>query len=237
LEVKLIGAIPDVEKIIASSSKSTRSKSADKILAEIDLIEARKHLGRLMSYGHEGAAEFAFFIFSVNNVSRVCTHQLVRHRIASYLQMSSRHVDLSEYEFITPPSIQENAEALKVYSNFIIDAKKRYKELLNLGIEKEDARFLLPDSIGTHIVIGMNARSLNNFFGHRLCGNAQWEIRQLAQKMRDLVKDITPSLFWAENRPCIIRGFCPQKPSCKYVATKAFKREREKYLMGYPHEQ
>ena len=233
-KIELLGFIPDVEKIIASSSKATRSKPAAVLLRDMDEEEARKHIGRVMSYGHEGISEFAFFIFSVSGISRVLTHQLVRHRIASYLQMSSRHTDLSELDFLIPPKIKDNPEAYRMFMEFIKYARSNYKKLLELGIHKEDARYLIPDSIETHIVIGMNARALNNFFGHRLCEKAQWEIRYLANKMKELVKKETPSLFWSEHRPCVIRGKCPQIRSCGFWKKEEFKIERKKYLEGYP---
>lgn len=233
MKVKLLGYIPDIERIIASSSKATRAQPADVILEKIGKEEARKHIGRVLSYAHESISEFAFFIFSVSGVSRVLTHQLVRHRIASYLQLSSRHTDLSDFDFIIPPTIAANTEATRIFNEFKKSARSNYKELLKLGIHKEDARYLLPDSIETHIVIGMNARSLNHFFSLRLCEKAQWEIRDLAQKMRALVKEKTSSLFWSDPRPCVIRGCCPQRVSCGFWKTKEFEVERKKYLEGY----
>lgn len=234
LQVRLLGYIPEVERIIAAGTKATRSKPTDDLLGGITLEEARSLVGRIVAQGHEGIVEFAFFIFSVSGVSRVLTHQLVRHRIASYLQLSSREVDLSKSDFVVPHSIEDNADAKKIFSRVIDFARSSYNKLLRIGIPKEDARYLLPDSIETHILIGMNARSLNNFFGLRLCKKAQWEIRELADKMRKLVKDKFPSLFWSEPRPCVIRGICPQRNTCGFSKTNEFKREREKYLRGYP---
>jgi len=236
MKVKLLSYTPNIEKIIAASSLATRRNPAHKIIDTITENEARKHIGRVMSYGHESISEFAFFIFSVEGVSRVLTHQLVRHRIASYLQMSSRHVNLSHLGFITPPTISKNVEANRIFNEVINNSKKNYIELLKMGIPKEDARYLLPDSIETHIVIGMNGRSLNHYFGLRLCQKAQWEIRELANKMRDLVKDKNSSIFWSEPRPCVIRGKCPQEKSCGFYKTNKFEEERIKYLKGYPHE-
>lgn len=236
MNVTLIGTIPDIEKIIAASALSTRNKSAEMLLDELSLEKSRKKIGELMSFGHEGVSEFAFFIFAVDGVSRILTHQLVRHRIASYLQMSSRHTDLSKMDFVIPPKIEKNPEALKILLNSYEQSKSDYSKLLVLDITKEDARFILPDSSMTHIVIGMNARSLNNFFGHRLCNKAQWEIRELAEKMRSLVLEIVPSLFWAAHRPCVIKGKCPEKKGCGFENSDEFKIERVRYLKGYPNE-
>ncbi len=238
IQVELIGYIDDIEKIIASSSMSTRRKRpAHEILKEIDLDKAREHIGRVLSYGHEGISEFAFFIFSVSGVSRVLTHQLVRHRMASYLQLSSRHIKICDFGYVVPPSIRKNTEAYKKYIFLINKANEIYNNLINLGIPKEDARYVIPCSIKTHIVIGMNARSLNNFFGLRLCEKAQWEIKILAKKMYNLVKDIAPSLFWSIHKPCVIRGFCPQEESCGFINSEDYKRERKKFMRGYPNEE
>jgi len=235
MKVELLGFIPDIEKIIASSSKATRSKPAAILLKSMNEDEARKHIGRVISYGHESISEFAInYTFLIKGASRSFLAQMTRHRMASYLQMSSRHVNLSNLDSVIPPKIKDNPEAKRIFIELTKSAKENYKKLLDLGIPKEDARYIIPDSIETHIVIGMNARALNNFFGQRLCEKAQWEIRSLAHKMRELVKDKTPTLFWSEHRPCVIKGKCPQRNGCGYANTKEFSLEREKYLGGYP---
>jgi len=190
-----------------------------------------------LSRGHESIMEFAYFIFSISGVSRVLTHQLVRHRIASYLQMSSRERDISEAGFVFPPQIKKNTEIARIYKEGLEASIRKYEELLANGIAYEDARYLLPDSLQTHIAVAMNARSLNHLFGLRLCTRAQWEIRKLADKIRKIVKPISPSLFWSEARPCVIRGYCPEgTKSCGFWKSERFEKELEKYRKGYPHE-
>jgi thymidylate synthase (FAD) len=236
--VVLLGYVDNIEKIIAACSKSTqRKESADAIFDELNEESARKHIGQVLSRGHESVMEFAYFIFSISGVSRVLTHQLVRHRIASYLQMSSRERDISEAGFVVPPQIKKNAEIARIYKEGLEASIRKYEDLLAKKIAYEDARYLLPDSLKTHIAVAMNARSLNHLFGMRLCTRAQWEIRTLADKMRKIVKPISPSLFWGEARPCVIRGYCPEgKESCGFSKSKLFERELEKYRKGYPHE-
>lgn len=238
MKVILLGYVDRIEEIVAACSKATRRKDpADVIIDELTEDSARKHIGQVLSRGHESIAEFAYFIFSVSGVSRVLTHQLVRHRIASYLQMSSRERDISMAGFVIPPQVKKNIETERIYREGIEASLAKYKELLKDGIAYEDARYLLPDSLETHIAVAMNARSLNHLFGLRLCTQAQWEIRELANQMRRIVRPIAPSLFWYEPRPCVIRGFCPEgKRSCGFWQSKNFEKEHEKYEKGYPNE-
>lgn len=238
LHVSLLGHVENIERIAAACAKATRQReSAADLLDQLDLESARKYLGRVLSRGHEGIAEFAYFVFSVSGVSRVLTHQLVRHRIASYLQMSSRDIDLSSTGYIMPPEVAKNPQTKKTFTESMKKSSASYRDLLEKGINFEDARYLLPDGIETHIAIAMNARSLNHLFGMRLCTRAQWEIRELARQMRKLVRSIAPSLFWSEPRPCVIRGYCPEgKKSCGFWKTKEFKQEKKRYDKGYPYE-
>jgi thymidylate synthase (FAD) len=237
MRVKLLGYVENVERIIAACSKATRSKPSDELLSDLSIREARKHVGKVLARGHEGLSEFAYFIFSISGVSRVLTHQLVRHRIASYLQMSSREADLSHASFIVPPKISQNKENSRVFEETVNKARENYEKLVKAGVLLEDARYLLPDSLETHISMAIDGRSLNNFFGLRLCERAQWEIRELATQMRNQVIKISPALFWSEPRPCVRRGICPEgKKSCGFVNKKEFERERKKFLEGYPNE-
>jgi len=161
----------------------------------------------------------------------------VRHRIASYLQMSSREANLSHARFIVPPKISQNKENYSVFEETVNMVRQNYEKLAKAGVPLEDARYLLPDSLETHISMAIDGRSLNNFFGLRLCERAQWEIRELATEMRNQVMKISPALFWSEPRPCVRRGICPEgKKGCGFVNKKEFERERKKFLKGYPNE-
>jgi thymidylate synthase (FAD) len=154
--------------------------------------------------------------------------------------MSSRERDISKDGFVVPPQVKKNDTTIRIYKEGLEASTRKYRELLANGIAYEDARYLLPDSLRTHIVVAMNARSLNHFFGLRLCSRAQWEIRELANRMREIVKPISPSLFWCEPRPCVMRGYCPEgaksAKSCGFVTSKNFEKETEKYRKGYPNE-
>ena len=137
--------------------------------------------------GHESIVEHACATFEIGGISRACSHQLVRHRLANYSQESQRYVDLSDPELIVPPAIAANAEATAIWNRLTAQMVEAYRELRGLGIRKEDARFLLPNATATRIVVTMNFRELLHFFRIRINPAAQWEIRELAIKMLDIV--------------------------------------------------
>ena len=150
---------------------------------------------RVVKKGHESVIEHVSFTFRIEGVSRALTHQLVRHRIASYSQRSQRYVDEGEFEYVMPPNVERDEEARKLFVDFMEKSKELYDRLRGMGIRKQDARFVLPNACESKIVVTMNARSLRNFFHLRMARGAQWEIRKLAAMMFDLVHDVAPELF------------------------------------------
>jgi len=162
--------------------------------------ESRGEPGRfLMSRvreGHESLIEHASATFEISGVSRACTHQLVRHRIASYSQESQRYVDLSDPEYVIPPSVAADPEALQVWNQATAGLAEAYRSLRDRGIYKEDARFLLPNAAATRIVVTMNFRSWRHFIQERgLNRAAQWEIREVANRILDILHEQAPSVF------------------------------------------
>ena len=139
--------------------------------------------------------EHAVFMFEIEGISRVCSHQLVRHRLASYDQESQRFSAVEKEDFVTPHTVQNNPEALKVYQDFIKASVDTFKKLKELEVPKEDARFILPQSIATKLVITANARTLLHFFWQRIASQAQWEIRELATLMLNECKKVAPTIF------------------------------------------
>jgi thymidylate synthase (FAD) len=139
--------------------------------------------------------EHAVFMFEIEGVSRITTHQLVRHRIASYDQESQRFSAVEKEDFIIPHTIQSNPVALKIYEDLLRSSVEAFKKLKELEIPKEDARFVLPQSIGTKIVMTANARALMHFFYQRTALQAQWEIRELAELMYRECKKVAPTIF------------------------------------------
>ncbi len=143
--------------------------------------------GRIMRHcyrsGHHSVLEFADFTFRISGVSRALTHQLVRHRMASYAQRSQRYCVEDGFEYVTPTSIGGSAEALQTYRETVEQIQKAYSALVALGIPAEDARMLLPNACCTEICVKMNLRELIHFCNERLCACAQWEIRAMAREM------------------------------------------------------
>jgi len=139
--------------------------------------------------------EHAVFMFEIEGISRVCSHQLVRHRIASYDQESQRFSAVEREDFVIPPSVQSNPAALSLYEEYIKSSVEAFRKLKELEVPKEDARFILPQSIGTKLVVTANARSLMHFFWQRTATQAQWEIRELAELMLKECKQVAPSIF------------------------------------------
>lgn len=150
---------------------------------------------RRVREGHESIIEHASVTFLIEGISRACSHQIVRHRIASYSQESQRYVDMSDPEFVMPPAIAADEEACAIWDEFVDRAKDAYRKLRARGIHKEDSRFLLPNATATRLVMTMNFRSLRHFFELRCRQDAQWEIRELALEMLRQVHEISPAVF------------------------------------------
>ena len=194
-----------------------------------------KALKHAIQSGHESVAEHASFTFAISGVSRALTHQLVRHRIASFSQQSQRYVNMEDFDYIIPKSMSDKVIAKSIdpitlepkeitlemeYMNIIEDLHRAYKRLVDAGVPPEDARYILPNACCTNIIVTMNARELRHFFALRCCNRAQWEIRELANKMLELVKPIAPKLFENAGPSCVQLGYCPEKKSCGKCVTK-----------------
>ena len=249
LNVKLIAHTENPEKIIAAAAKLCySSSSADTILEGLTEEKTKDFINMLMSLSHESPIEHVSFTFAIEGVSRSLTHQLVRHRIASYSQQSQRYVKLNQFEYIIPPEIEGIIEAKEIYIKSMEEAQKSYDKLVNIlcdkhfeklvekGVEKEkarklaekksieDARYVFPNACETKIVVTMNARSLFNFFNHRCCNRAQWEIRNLADEMLKEVKKIAPTLFKACGPSCVSGNCSEGSMTCGEII-----KVREKY--------
>ena len=227
LNVELLAHTPDCEKIVASAAKLCYSSSEIKgIMEGLDEEKTKSFLDKLMSMGHESPIEHVSFTFGIEGVSRALTHQLCRHRIASYSQKSQRYVKEGQFEYIVPPTIAENKIDKSIYEDFMKHSQETYDYLISRGIPAEDARFVLPNAASTKIICTMNARTLMNFFHHRCCERAQWEIRELATQMLMLVKEVAPTLFKHAGPSCV-SGKCPEgNMSCGKMV------EKKKQFLG-----
>jgi len=157
--------------------------------------EPGKFLQARIREGHESLIEHASATFEIRGISRACSHQLVRHRIASYSQESQRYVSMDDPEWVLPPSIAQDESARAIWERFAEQVKETYRALRERGLRKEDARFVLPNATATRIVVTMNFRELRHFFRVRCDRAAQWEIRALAKEMLKLAYQIAPSVF------------------------------------------
>jgi thymidylate synthase (FAD) len=212
------------ERAVASAGRLCYAPiSAAELKAAMSDEDVARLVRGLVRSGHHSALEHACFTFAVDGISRACSHQLVRHRVASYSQQSQRYVRFtSDGGFIMPPKIAANSEAGEVFVEAMQNALRSYEKLVELGLAEgrtnesvcEDARFVLPNAAETKIVVTMNARELRHFFSLRCCRRAQWEINRLAWTMRKLVLSVAPLLFEGSGPGCMSGG-CPEgKMAC-----------------------
>jgi thymidylate synthase (FAD) len=216
MKVSLISHTANPELIVAVAARTSfKSETPTEILDTLskpgNVEKIKKEISALLRHNHLSPIEHASFTFAIEGVSRACTHQLVRHRIASYTQQSQRFVKVdtsSEDWFVIPRALEERGlkEELKEKMRIIASW---YEELSNKGLEKEDARFILPQATKTNIIVTMNARELLHFFNLRLCARAQWELREVAIEMLKLVRRVAPTIF-KDAGPSCMKGFCPE---------------------------
>lgn len=215
----LLSCTPDPEGVVARATRLCYSAlGISELDQELEGKELSGLLSRVISLGHHSVLEHASFTFGIEGVSRVLTHQLVRHRIASYSQQSQRYVEFTEdLPVIVPDSIAENPEAKEKFRAHCRESFALYRELCEAGVRAEDARYLLPGATETKIIVTMNGRELRHFFRLRCCERAQWEIRRLAERMLALVKEVAPLLFEGVGPSCI-SGPCPEgKLTCGHI--------------------
>ena len=232
MKVSILAHTPNIENVIASSGRLCYSKvGVNELLQKHSKEDNERFIKMLADMGHHSPLEHVSFTFAVEGVSRALTHQLVRHRIASYSQQSQRYVNLEKtFEYITPPSISKKLILSREYEDAMHEVEMAYKkiskllemEYLDEGMDKrsankkaiEDARYVLPNACETKIVFTMNVRTLLHFFEKRCCSRAQWEIRNLANEMLRQCKEISPILFSSAGATCK-KGYCTEgKMSC-----------------------
>ena len=241
IKVQLLSHTPEPEKLIATAAKLCYSDSNIETLQNnLTPEKIESFVNMLASLGHESPLEHVSFTFGIEGISRVCSHQLVRHRIASYSQKSQRYVSENQFEYITPPIIEGNDIIKNKYDTLMHTIQDYYNIVAELIFQQylsdesdnpntvptnvqnqlrkkaiEDARFVLPNACETKIVVTMNIRSLMNFFKHRCCYRAQWEIRTLAYLMWKECYKVAPILFTNVGPECYTKGKCPEgKMSC-----------------------
>lgn len=216
LSLALLAHTPDPEKVVAAAARLCYSPvGAADLMDGMTDEKANALLKTILKSGHLSVCEHASFTFAIEGISRACSHQLVRHRVASYSQQSQRYVKLNEPSIIVPPAIKDKPELVDEFMAITQAAQKGYENMLEAGVEAEDARYLIPQAVETKIVVTMNARELMHFFTLRTCERAQWEIRAMAEEMLKLVLPLAAVIF-AKSGPACVRGRCPEgKFYCK----------------------
>ena len=215
MKIKLLKFTNDPEKICAVAAKLCRSsENIDEISMNFTKEKIKELLSRIISSGHYSVLEHSSFTFGVEGVSRVLLAQLTRHRIASFSVQSQRCVRFENgVEYVVPVTIKKNKTLLKKYDDFLKNTETLYKEFLDAGVPAEDARYILTNASATKMVITMNARELRHFFSLRCCNRSQWEIRDMACLMLNLVKKEAAFLF-SDAGPDCVRESCSEVFSC-----------------------
>ena len=209
MKVELISYTKDPEKVVAVAVRQCYSPaSASDMKKKITEAERAKFIKMVVATGHTSTIEHVSFTFAIEGVSRVLTHELVRHRIASYSQQSQRYINGKNFGFVTPPTILSKKEAKNIFDETIKDLGEKYEKLIEIGIPKEDARFILPNATDVKIVVTMNARSLFNFLQKRMCNRAQWEIRMMATLMHKELMKVAPNIFKYAGPSCKTENIC-----------------------------
>ena len=242
-KVLLLAHTPEPEKTVACAAKLCYSPSGiGRVMEGLTEEKTASFVEMLAEIGHESPIEHASFTFGIEGVSRSLLAQITRHRMASFSVQSQRYVREGAFAFVIPPEIERDDAAKEIYLEAMESANEAYNrladrlskrhkaELLAAGMEEkaaaraaekkaiEDARFVLPNACDTKMIVTMNARSLHNFFRHRCCNRAQWEIRQVAEQMLRLVYGVAPHLFYNAGPSCL-SGKCPEgKMSCGKMA-------------------
>ncbi len=239
MKVTLLANTPCPEITVAMAAKLCYSAAnIDTIHEGLDEEKAAGFVDMLAQIGHESPIEHAYFTFGIEGVSRSLLAQITRHRIASFSVQSQRYVKENQFEYVLPPEIEGDERAKEIYIKSMENAQSDYDKLTAILFEKhkndmiqsgmeekaacraaekkaiEDARFVLPNACTTKMIVTMNARSLLNFFSHRCCNRAQWEIREVAIEMYRLCRGVAPNLFSHAGPPCV-RGKCTEgKMTC-----------------------
>ena len=223
-KAKLIRYTENPEGTIALASKLCYSSlGMEELIERIEGADNAKFIRMLKTMNHLSPFEHASFTFSVEGVSRAFLAQVTRHRIASFSVRSQRYVGEGDFNYILPPAIADLGDgAIEEYTKQMETMAGWYtawQQRLGGGEKaNEDARFVLPNACATKLICTMNARSLLNFFTHRCCNRAQWEIRGLAVEMLRQVREAAPHIFEKAGPPCL-RGSCPEgKMSCGQAA-------------------
>ena len=186
-----------------------------------DEAKMLKLIERVISSDHYSTIEHIQVTFAISNVSRACTHQLVRHRHMSFSQKSQRYVkEKGQFDYIIPPTIERDENLKSKFVDFMNKISEQYQEFVEAGIPAEDARFVLPNAAASSLVASLNLREMIHLANLRLCTRAQYEIRTMVKMMCDALVAEEPWLKPYLVPKCERFGFCDEDKSCGRVKTR-----------------
>ncbi|MEA3240001.1 MAG: FAD-dependent thymidylate synthase [Pseudomonadota bacterium] len=215
MQVTVLAHTAEPVKVVAMAARLCYSPLDIENLRCSDIAEDQQLIEKVLALGHESVLEHASFSLGIEGVSRVLSHQLVRHRLASFSQQSQRYVNFDKgFSYQVPPSILKDESLRQEYDRMMEQSAEFYRHLRERKVPAEDARFVLPNAADTRLVMSMNARELRHFFRLRCCRRAQWEIRALATEILRKLRKIAFPLF-RDAGPACLSGPCPEGPmSC-----------------------
>lgn len=215
--VKLISKPENILKTVYTACRTCYSAQSPVDMYENDVDEEKmlKLIKNVVASGHHSTIEHIQISFAISNVSRACTHQLVRHRLMSFSQKSQRYVqEKGQFDYIIPPTIDKNPELREKFIKFMGEISDKYQEFVDAGIPAEDARFVMPNAAASSLVASLNLRELIHLAQLRLCTRAQYEIRIMVKAMCDEIIAVEPWLKEYLVPKCEFLGFCDEHKSC-----------------------
>ena len=222
-EVHLLAKPENLLKTIYSACRTCYSADTPYEIFQSTYDEEKmlKLINRVISSGHYSTIEHIQISFAISNVSRACTHQLVRHRHMSFSQKSQRYVkEKGQFDYLIPPTIERNPELKAKFEEFMGQISEKYQEFVDAGIPAEDARAVLPNATASSMVASLNLREMIHLANLRLCTRAQYEIRTMVKMMCDELVKSEPWLKDYLVPKCMRLGYCDEDKSCGRVPRK-----------------
>lgn len=212
MKVTLISHTENAEQVVAAAARLCYSNASDidTLMNNLTPEKTEKFVERLISMGHESPFEHVNFVFGIEGVSRTLSHQLVRHRHSHYSQQSQRYCSMGQFEYVMPPSVKAKPDAVKTFEDIMRRDQEAYDKLIELGVPKEDARFVLPNACTTRLIYSANLREIWNTANLRCCARAQWEIRAMYKLILEEARKVAPLLFKHAGATCVAKGYCPE---------------------------
>lgn len=213
----ILGYTPDPINIIYWAARTSRfiGDFDAHLKAEATQEKKEKLIINLLNWGHHSILEHVSFTFGIEEISRVTSHQLVRHRLASFTQQSQRYASMKDNKIVVPPSIENNEEALKIFNESYEQSMNAYLKLVQMGVHIEDARYILPHGLQTRLIMTLNFRELVHICSLRMCKLSQWEIRDLCNSMKEEVNKVSPFLASLLKPQCLHLNRCPEDTPCE----------------------